>query len=100
MKPVIVHGEASAELDEAVAYYEQQQPGLGLRLLSDVQRTVTRIQLNPQLGTPYKETAFRRALVRRFPYVVFYADLENAVWVIAVTHAKRRPDYWRQRHVG
>lgn len=38
MKPVIFHADAEAELCAAVAYYEQQRPGLGLDLQSEVAR--------------------------------------------------------------
>jgi toxin ParE1/3/4 len=97
VKSAVFHSEARTELDEAIAYYEQHRVGLGLDLLSEVQRTIARIHQNPQLGAPYKATALRRFHVGRFPYVVFYAELEEFIWVIAVAHGKRRPDYWQRR---
>ena len=100
MKPVIVHSQARAELDEAMAFYEQQKMGLGLVLQAAVERTIGRIQRNPHLGSPYKATEFRYYLVRRFPYIIFYADLEEAIWIVAVAHGRRRPDYWRRRQMG
>ena len=39
----------------------------------------------------------RRSLMKRFPYVVYYGELEEAVWIIAIAHAKRQPDYWMTR---
>jgi toxin ParE1/3/4 len=99
VKRIIVHSEARAELDEAVAYYERQQTGLGLRLLSAVELSVARIGDNPQLGAPYKDTVFRRTPVGRFPYIIFYAEFADAIWVIAVAHGRRRPEYWRQRQL-
>ncbi len=35
MKPVIIHSEATGELDNAIQYYEKQKIGLGLDLLSE-----------------------------------------------------------------
>ena len=99
MKPIVIHRQAKAELAEAVGYYEQRKPGLGQDFLAVVERAVLQIQRNPQLGAPYKSTKFRHYVVRRFPYVVFYVDLDEAMWVIAVAHAKRRPDYWRRRRI-
>ncbi len=53
MKPVLFHSGAREELDEAVAFYERQRPGLGLDLLSAVDRSIGAIQRNPQIGAPY-----------------------------------------------
>ncbi len=99
MKRILIHSEAKAELGEAVAYYERQKAGLGLDLLSVVQHVLQEIRRNPALGAPYKNTEFRHYLVRRFPYVIFYLELDDVVWIIAVAHGKRRPDYWRRRRL-
>lgn len=99
MKPLVVHSEATTELEEAIAYYEQEREGLGLDLLTEVRRTWAQIQRNPRIATRHKGTQFRRAVVRRFPYLVFYAELEDSIWIVAVAHAKRRPDYWRRRRL-
>jgi toxin ParE1/3/4 len=39
----------------------------------------------------------RKSSVRRFPYVVFYLDLEEYIWIAAVAHQRRRPGYWVYR---
>jgi plasmid stabilization system protein ParE len=39
---------------------------------------------------------YRRALVRRFPYAVFYEYSENTVTVYCVFHTARDPVKWRQ----
>jgi toxin ParE1/3/4 len=77
VKPVIIHSQARAELDEAIAFYEQQLAGLGLDLQTVVERAIGRIQQNPQLGAPYKATEFRHYVVRRFPCIIFYAEREE-----------------------
>ena len=43
----------------------------------------------------YKE--YRRALVRRFPYAVFYEHMSDTITVFGVLHTSRRPQSWRQR---
>lgn len=99
MKPVIIHSEAIEELDGAVSYYEDQKLGLGLDLLAEVEQTLGKIQQNPNLGAVYKVTALRRYAIQRFPFLVFYADLEEFIWVVAIAHRKRRPDYWKRRQI-
>ncbi|WP_250123979.1 type II toxin-antitoxin system RelE/ParE family toxin [Chroococcidiopsis sp. CCMEE 29] len=96
MKPVIIHSEAIEELDGAVAYDEDQKVGLGLDFLVEVEQALDKIQQNPNLGAVYKVTGLRRYVIQRFPFLIFYAELEEYIWVVAIAHGKRRPDYWRR----
>lgn len=45
---------------------------------------------------------YRRALCKRFPYKVVYQILEaeQAIHVVAVTHAAEDPDAWKMRIDG
>jgi toxin ParE1/3/4 len=97
MKPIVIHREARAELEEAVGNYERQKEGLGLALQAEVEKALTTVRENPQIGSPYKATGFRYFVVRRFMYVIYYTELEEVVWVAAVAHGRRRPGYWRRR---
>ena len=100
MKPALYHRDAAAELEEAVAYYEERNRGLGLDFLTVVNDTVLGIRQNPELGARYKNTRLRHLVVRRFPYVLFYREYDDVIWIAAVAHGRRRPDYWtrRRRH--
>ena len=40
---------------------------------------------------------YRRAIVRRFPYVIFYEVVDRTVMVYAVFHCSQDPDKWRSR---
>jgi plasmid stabilization system protein ParE len=40
---------------------------------------------------------YRRALIRRFPFAIFYEYAEGAVTVYSVFHTSRDPEKWRQR---
>lgn len=97
MKPVVFHQDAEAELDAAMAYYEGQRSGLGLDLQSDIARTIGRVQQHPQLFPLHNEGNLRKSPARRFPYVIFYLELEEHIWIAAVAHQRRRPGYWAYR---
>ncbi|BAY31955.1 hypothetical protein NIES2107_38410 [Nostoc carneum NIES-2107] len=99
MKFIVIHTEARKELDAAIAYYEAQKIGLGLDLLSEVEKVILKIQQNPNLGTPHKIAGIRRYTIQRFPYIIFYTELEAVIWVIAIAHSKRKPNYWKQRNL-
>ena len=99
MKPLIIHSEAITELDSAIAYYEKRKVGLGLDFLSEVEQYLGKIQQNPNLGALYKASGLRRYVMQRFPFLIFYAELEEFIWIVAIAHGKRRPDYWRRRQI-
>jgi toxin ParE1/3/4 len=99
VKQVIVHTKARKELNQAIGYYERQRRGLGLDLLTEVEDAIFRIQEDPSIGSPYKETKFQYLLVRRFPYLIYYVDLRDRLWIAAIAHGRRRPGYWRRRRL-
>jgi len=96
MKPARFHPEALAELDEAVVYYEDCSPGLGVELRQAVEAATRRIEESPLRFYPY-DADTRRFRMRRFPYSLIYAELLDHLWVVAFAHHKRRPGYWRGR---
>jgi toxin ParE1/3/4 len=97
MKPVIFDREAKAELDDAIGWYNDKQEELGLDLQDEVEKAVARIKRDPGIGARYRNTDFRFYRVKRFPYLLYYLELENAIWIAAVAHERRRPGYWRKR---
>jgi len=97
VKSVIIDRRARVELDKAMDWYENQRTGLGLDFHDEVEKALARIAENPGAGSPYKRTDYRFRLVQRFPYVIYYLELEESIWVAAVAHGSRRPDYWRRR---
>ena len=88
--------EAQKDLESAARWYEERRRGLGSRLLDEVLRTVGLIAENPQ-GYPRVHGELRRAVTRRFPFGIFYLIENDGVVVIAVMHASRNPDRWKER---
>lgn len=44
-----------------------------------------------------RDLPFRRMLLARFPYLIFYAVADGSVEVHAIAHTSRRPGYWLKR---
>lgn len=99
MKRVVIHEVAEAEWREAVEYYEQRSPGLGRWLVDEISRALDRIASVPRAFPRYKGKRVRKCVLSRFPYVVFFLEVGDVVWVTAIAHAKRHPDYWKNRLV-
>lgn len=87
---------ARQELDDAVAWYDEQAKGLGREFLDEIDRSVRRAAVFP-LSCPKIEPGMRRCLLARFPYgLIFGVDGETLV-VVAVAHLHREPRYWVDR---
>lgn len=84
----------------AVTRYEEQVEGLGNDLQSEIERTVRRIQQHPQSFPAHNDQGIHKCLVRRFPYTLFYLELDEYIWIVAVAHHRRRPGYWAPRTPG
>ena len=97
MKRSDIHSQAILELDEAVAYYELERIGLGLELLDEFSSVFLRVRQYPRAFPVFENSLVRYGLVRRFPYVVYFREFENYIWIVAVSHARRRPGYWKKR---
>jgi toxin ParE1/3/4 len=94
--PVVFRPQAEAEFEEAQAWYEERLRGLGHEFVTSVQATINLVSRNPGQFQRI-EGEVRRALVRRFPYAIFYLADPESVVIIAVFHTSRDPTIWRQR---
>jgi plasmid stabilization system protein ParE len=88
--------EADDDIAEAYNWYENREPGLGEDFLRCVEARVLTIRRHPHLY-PVAVDEFRRALIRRFPYEIFYEATQNALDVYAVFHCSQDPANWRNR---
>lgn len=97
MKQVVFHDSANAELAEAMAWYEDRSDGLGDDLLIEVERAVGFLRKFPEMCPQHGETIFRKCFVTRFPYTIFFTELDEEIWIAAIAHQSRRPGYWSNR---
>ncbi len=93
---LILAPEAEVDVAEAYAWYERRRVGLGEEFLSSVDACLEGIRRQPQMY-PLVHEMYRRALIRRFPFAIFYEYAEAKVTVYAVFHTSRDAEKWRQR---
>jgi plasmid stabilization system protein ParE len=86
---------AEAELQDAVVWYDERSPGLGLRLVLAVRAKADEIAEAPHRWPLTAGT--RRVLMGRFPYALVYREVAEEIEIVAVAHLKRRSAYWSQR---
>lgn len=92
----IFHPEAEAEMRAAAIWYEQRTKGLGFSFLDEVQVGVQCIAQDPA-AWEVVAGPIRRYLLKRFPFAILYQVEAERIWILAVMHLRREPDYWRRR---
>ena len=93
---LVILPEAEQDAAQAYIWYEEQDPGLGEEFLRCVDACLQVIQRNPGVYQVIHED-YRRGVIRRFPYVIFYEYLDNTIVVYAVFHCSQNPRKWRSR---
>ena len=97
--PIILRLDAAAEIREAYHYYKDKAEGLGLEFVRTVEACLASIERHPQMyAIVHKQV--RRAVLRRFPYNLFYVVEPDRIVVIACFHASRNPKEWQRRAGG
>ncbi|MBL0700176.1 MAG: type II toxin-antitoxin system RelE/ParE family toxin [Desulfosarcina sp.] len=93
---LIIAPEAQQDIGEAYRWYEDRRSGLGEEFLDCVDVCIQTICRMPELYAKIHEE-YRRALLRRFPYVIFYEYAGGKVTVYSIFHTSRDPKKWRSR---
>ena len=90
--------EATFEFREAVAWYEGQAQGLGVRFTLEVDAVITAIVSQPLRFSKAGRKA-RKARVLGWPYSIYFVinEAHSEIKVIAIWHGARNPAELRRR---
>lgn len=94
---LIVDDRAQSELRKAMRWYESQRRLLGQELFTEFIQAGELLKANPHAGTQYVESSYRFLRLGRFPYVMYFREVPEGIWIVAVAHDRRRPGYWLRR---
>jgi toxin ParE1/3/4 len=84
--------EAAAEIEETAAWYETRRTGLGLEFVAAIDHALDVLAERPEQGPLWRpDRPWRRYLVTRFPFVIFYRVDDSRVLVRAATGWKSEP---------
>jgi toxin ParE1/3/4 len=87
---VVVRRRAKQDIREARLWYRKISPDLGEALLKSVDDAIALAQRYP-LAFHVVHRTFRRVLLQRFPYALFYQFGDDRIIVVAVLHQARDP---------
>lgn len=88
--------EAIEEFAESAGYYEEQQEGLGERLIVEVEAALAKAVSSPNLYRRFERDC-RKVRVESFPYAVVYIVRDDVLKIVAVMNQHRKPGYWHER---
>ena len=91
---VSYHPEAADEYEEAIAYYEDCQTGLGKQLSQEIDASIKLILAFPKAWTTL-DGEIKRILIRRFPFGLLYISRNDEIYILAVMNLNRNPNYWK-----
>jgi plasmid stabilization system protein ParE len=92
---VVFRPEAEGEALEVRRWYESRNPGLGEQFSEALASVISRITEAP-LTFPAVHGETRRAVLRRFPCVVYFRATVDTVVVLSI-HGRQDPAKWQAR---
>ncbi len=97
---VTIFQKARLDILQAIAWYENESSGLGVRFWDELNKTFLRISDHPsRFSLADERTEIRRCIPKRFPYKIYFYTNEamKRVEIIAVVHNARSPHVWKSR---
>jgi len=96
MNIIVFHELANDELLNARDYYDELVFGLGKLFVLEIERCLNVIKVN-SIAYPVIKNGIRKAVIMKFPYSILYRVEKDNIYILAVMHQKRKPNYWIDR---
>ena len=88
---ILLSKKATAELEDAIEYYNQINKKLGERFYLELLENLNYIRTNPFLFQ-LKFDTFREIPLKKFPFIIVYEIIDHSIIVNAVFHSSRNPE--------
>lgn len=92
-----LHPEAASEHKRQIAYYENEQKGLGRRYHAEFKAALAFACEMPLRPRVIHQPNIRSVGFKVFHFSVIYREVSGAVQVLAVAAHRREPGYWATR---
>ena len=93
---LIINSLAQSDLKIAADWYAERKEGLDREFIEEIEKTIRQIIRNPEQFA-FVRKKIRMAIVKRFPFGVYYYVIEDVINVFAVFHFSRNPKVMRRR---
>jgi plasmid stabilization system protein ParE len=97
MASIAFHPGAMEDYEEAVRYYFARNDRAAARFEEAVERGLRAISETPD-SWPMCDDRNHFHILKKFPFSIVYRVIEQeTIVVVAIAHAKRRHEYWKER---
>jgi plasmid stabilization system protein ParE len=96
MSQIFFHPEVKDEVTFSYHWYESKADGIGEDFLTELETSYQAIMEFPEIWPNYKK-GFRRYFLSRFPYAIVYKKTDSVIYVVAIMHHRKKPNYWVKR---
>lgn len=87
---------AISDIQKAIDYYDEQQPGLGLKFDKSLDNHFAILKKNPHYQVRYNNV--HCLPLRKYPYMIHFLIENKTVRIVAVFHTSLNPDdNWGRR---
>ena len=93
MRSVVVLAEAAEDIEQARDFYDAQQPGIGDYCADSLVADIESLALYH--GIHSRHFGLYRMLAHRFPFGIYYREIETETQVVAVLDMRRDPSWIR-----
>ncbi len=88
--------EAQSEFNNAFLYYKDKHLELGVIFTHKFKTAIDNIEQFPLIYHQV-QTNIRRALMDKFPFAIIYQIKGKVIFILALAHTSRKPNYWTNR---
>lgn len=89
-----VEPEALQDIQEAIYWYDRQQPGLGRRFYDQLNIAIDRLKQNPYYQIRYRSV--RCLPLAKFPFMIHYSvdETNSIIFIWAIFNTSLNPKRW------
>lgn len=88
--------EAEIDFDNSYYFYFEESPKVADEFFRRINLSLKNVMLNP-FSFPIAYQNFRKFVVKKFPFVIYYQIIDSTIRVVALFHSSRNPEIWRER---
>ncbi|NQT16854.1 MAG: type II toxin-antitoxin system RelE/ParE family toxin [Planctomycetes bacterium] len=96
MLPVNYLPGARRDFDESFDWYADRSAIAAERFANAVDAAMLRIAQDSRMLT-HVDGVHQECPVKRFPFRIIFRHAQDQILIVAIAHAKRRPNYWQSR---
>lgn len=82
--------QAENELEEAFFYYNLISKRVGNEFLNQINICIQSILSYPE-SYPLEFDVYRKAVVKKFPFVIIYTKIDTVIFISAIFHTSKNP---------